>query len=755
MPLTEFDAGSGHATTGTAATTAATQAATPEPSAITYGNEPVGRIARSLTNPRHNPTGLLRLLDDAAALRQVRALLANPTATSQAELAKLVGSDKLADFLASIQAHGVNQPILLRPLPADRLADTSAPRKAGAMRPDRELVAGERRYFGTLLVGLPTIPAMTKPMTDQEVLEFQLVENLQREDLHPMEEAEGYERLCTTTGIKKEDVGAKIGKSRAYVYGRLKLLDLCADARSAFYDGKLDASRALLLARVPDEKLQLKALKEFTAERYGGATMSVRECSTWLQQNVMLQLQHAPFNIKDAALCPTAGACQACPKRTGADADLFRDIASPDLCTDPKCYATKAETHLANIKADAAAKGMEVIAGPEAKKLKPHSYGSDIKGYTRLDQVRDDIDGRKLSAVLGKDAPKPILFVDPHTHEKIKVLPTTVVGDLLKAKGHGLEPASAADKKYEADRAKEKLQIAIHDEWQAQARTQLLSQVRAGKVSAFTAPLLRAVLEAMISNDICNCVDDVIAAWGLPTDVEEYDAIERHIDAAPDTDLGRMVIELVLLMDLSGNYFTHQRGDGTPVADHLADQLGIDLTAIKAEAKATITAQRKAEALADAQAKKQAENAKNATLPAAQAGAGSKEGAGGADAPPAPKARGKAARLSAKDAKQGIAEAMQGIEPASSGGDSPGGEPDAPGESAAAPATLAVGARVKVNGTVTNPTRTKWIGKQGTITARLAPDAWDVTFKGRNGGLAGFHTTELEVVPATAPGAAS
>lgn len=675
MPLKEFDAN-----TGQAAQADPEASATPTPlqqQAVSYGSIALAQIAPSLTNPRHrhNPTKLQRLLDDASTMRQIHIALNDPTEANRAELATLLGSDKLADFLLSIKVHGVNQPILLRPLPAARLADTShepmkptdaypfPPRAKRAVRPIHELVAGERRYFFSLLAGLTHIPAMIKTMSDQDVLEFQLVENLQREDLHPMEEAEGYERLCTTTGIKKEDVGSKIGKSRAYVYGRLKLLDLCADARSAFYDGKLDASRALLLARVPDEKLQLKALKEFTSERYNGATMSVRECSTWLQNNVMLQLQHAPFDIKDAALCPTAGACKVCPKRTGADTDLFRDVASPDLCTDPKCYATKAETQLGNIKADAAAKGMEVIAGVEAKKLKPYSYHSEIKGYTRLDQVRDDIDGRKLGAVLGKDAPKPILFVDPHTHEKIKVLPTTVVGDLLKAQGHAVERESAADKKHEAEHAKEKLQRAIHHEWQAQARTQLLSQVRAGKISAFTAPLLRAILTALSGcEDIYCCTDEVITAWGLPTDVDEHDAIARHIDAAPDTDLGAMVIDLVLLMELSGNsYYAYKNGDSMPVVEHLADQLGINLTAIKAEAKATITAQVKA----DAMAKKQAEKEKKSTSPAAQAGAGSKGGAGGADTPPAPKTRGKAARLSAKDAKQGIAEAMQSIEPAS------------------------------------------------------------------------------------------
>src|SRR5205085_620474 len=179
------------------------------------------------------------------------------------------------------------------------------------------------------------------------------------------------ERLCRDTGTTKEEIGAKVGKSRAYVYGRLKLLDLCQPGRQAFFENKLDASRALLIARIPDEKLQLKALEEATRTDYYGSAPSVRSLQTWLQQNVMLHLNRAVFKITDASLVEAAGTCGECPKRTGAAPELFADVDNADICTDPKCFHKKEDAHRAQIVAAAKAQGLEVIDGKQAKALRP------------------------------------------------------------------------------------------------------------------------------------------------------------------------------------------------------------------------------------------------------------------------------------------------------------------------------------------------------------------------------------------------
>jgi len=182
------------------------------------------------------------------------------------------------------------------------------------------------------------------------VLDIQITENLQRDDLTELEEAEGYQALMQLTGLNAEQVGAKIGKSRAYVYTRLKLLDLCTDVRQALRDKKLEATTATLLARIPNEKLQIKALNEVLKGQWDGdgyATMSYRQAAAHVQREYMLALDKATFDIKAVDLLPAAGACSACPKRTGAEPELFADVKSADVCTDPVCFHKKEDAHTA------------------------------------------------------------------------------------------------------------------------------------------------------------------------------------------------------------------------------------------------------------------------------------------------------------------------------------------------------------------------------------------------------------------------
>src|SRR5690606_14398087 len=140
--------------------------------------------------------------------------------------------------------------ILLRPAPA---APTDP-------EPFYEIIAGERRYRASKLAGRTTIPAIVREISDLEVLELQIIENLQREDLHPLEEAESYEALLeqhkADPDYSVDLIAAKLGKSRAYIYARLKLCALRPAARKAFYAGTLTASTALLLARIPAPELQ-------------------------------------------------------------------------------------------------------------------------------------------------------------------------------------------------------------------------------------------------------------------------------------------------------------------------------------------------------------------------------------------------------------------------------------------------------------------------------------------------------------------
>jgi hypothetical protein len=158
-----------------------------------------------------------------------------------------------------------------------------------------------------------------------------------------------------------EEIAAKVGKSRSYVFARLKLCALCPEARKAFYDGNLDASKALLIARIGHHDTQRQALKDLTNSRVRPRADVVSRGAPAHPAELHAAAEEAPFDIKDAQLVAKAGACGPCPKRTGNQADLFGDVKSADVCTDPKCFDDKRQAHYSVAVKQLEAKGKKVI----------------------------------------------------------------------------------------------------------------------------------------------------------------------------------------------------------------------------------------------------------------------------------------------------------------------------------------------------------------------------------------------------------
>jgi ParB/RepB/Spo0J family partition protein len=331
-------------------------------------------------------------------------------AASKTNPRKRFDEAKLAELTESIRRLDVLQPILVRPVE----------HSAGSY----ELVAGERRFRAAVAAGLADIPATIRVLTDAEVLEVQVVENLQREDVHELEEAEGYERLLRCTHANGErytvdEIAAKVGKSRSYVFARLKLCSLCPEARKAFYAGEIDASKALLIARIGHHDTQRQALKDVTGGRWGnGQAMSYRDAHQHILQTYMLQLKSAPFDITDAKLLAKAGACGPCQKRTGNQADLFGDVKSADVCTDPKCFDDKRAAHYAVAARQLEEQGFKVVTGDAAKKALPGwehwrqgSYLQIANGYEKWDAT---------TYVAGRGRPVKSLFADDYKPTKLQ-----------------------------------------------------------------------------------------------------------------------------------------------------------------------------------------------------------------------------------------------------------------------------------------------------------------------------------------------
>jgi ParB family transcriptional regulator, chromosome partitioning protein len=229
----------------------------------------------------------------------------------------------MSEMAESIRTHGVLSPLLVRPKDEHF-----------------EIVFGARRYRGAQLAEADTVPVRIVNLTDAEALEAQLVENLQRRDVHPMEEAEGYKRLLAFTEptYTIEQIAAKVGKTPVYIATRLKLTELCDEVAAAFYRNDIGVGHAILLAKLTAE-MQVQGLSACFKEVHGQHSdkptrllLPVRNLRFWIETNVLLLLKGAPFDKRDAQLVPAAGSCVDCPKRTGHNKLLFADLGKQDAC---------------------------------------------------------------------------------------------------------------------------------------------------------------------------------------------------------------------------------------------------------------------------------------------------------------------------------------------------------------------------------------------------------------------------------------
>lgn len=360
----------------------------------------------------------------------------------------------LDELAASIKSRGVVQPILVRPHPGGELIGY-------------ELVVGERRYRAAKLAGLTTIRALVQDLTDAEVIEIQIIENLQRADVHPIEEAEGYAKLLqqknavTKLNYTAEDIAEKIGKSRRYIYNRLKLMDLCPEGRNAFFDGKIDTTRARLIARIGHHDTQRTALKKITApvSEYS-QPMSTRDIERLIAREYMSSLGDAPFDIKivdyaNPAGKIIAGACGACPKRSGNAPDLFDDIANKDTCTDIKCFHAKRDAHIARETAALVEKGFTVVTGKAAAAILQSPYNSltDLKHYVSEGAICHDDEKRRTYQKIIGTALTPIMVRRDGNSEFVRVYPRADVDALLRKKGIAADPPARAGKSSPAPRA--------------------------------------------------------------------------------------------------------------------------------------------------------------------------------------------------------------------------------------------------------------------------------------------------------------
>ncbi|HOM02282.1 MAG TPA: ParB/RepB/Spo0J family partition protein [Acetivibrio sp.] len=158
---------------------------------------------------------------------------------------KYFDTEKLEQLAESIRQHGVVQPIIVR-----RENDTY------------KIVAGERRWRAARLAGLTTIPVIEKDLSNKQIMEIALIENIQREDLNPIEEAEAYSRLLNEFNMTQEELSNSIGKSRSAIANTIRLLGLTEKVKEKLIEGQITSGHARALLPIEDKELQEKLCDE-------------------------------------------------------------------------------------------------------------------------------------------------------------------------------------------------------------------------------------------------------------------------------------------------------------------------------------------------------------------------------------------------------------------------------------------------------------------------------------------------------------
>lgn len=371
---------------------------------------------------------------------------------------QIVEDDALLEMAATMKLYGVLQPLLVRRLPAERLQETfedEATRHA-----THEIIAGERRFVAARIAGLRQVPVLMKDADNTTAVVMQLIENLHREDLNPLDEAHGIQLLVEDFELSREAVADALKKSRTHVFESLRLLNLCPEATAAIKAGTLKRSIALLVAQRPTPALQVEYTKKVLTGGPEGGPMSYRSAKDLAQRNYMTDLTRAPFALDNAQLLPKVGACTQCPKRTGNNPELW-DKAGTDVCTDTACFADKKEAHYEALKADAHAKGRQIITGREARELMP-TEGATPKGYILLDKPKKG-STEPMREVLGQEVPQgKVVLIETPTGGVVEAVPVRAAGEALQAKG----AAGKAEKK-----APTRTKQALEDEYQQRWRS--------------------------------------------------------------------------------------------------------------------------------------------------------------------------------------------------------------------------------------------------------------------------------------------
>jgi len=474
---------------------------------------------------------------------------------------------KLRELAESIKHNGLIQPITVRP-----------------NNEGFEIVAGARRFRAAQIAELFSIPARIVEIDDAQALEWQLVENSQRVDVHPYEEAQGFQRLLDIPGYDVAALVEKSGKSASHIYARLSLLQLIPTVAEAFTQERITASHANFIARLPQD-VQANAYEQCWRKDWQDKEphlLPAKHLAGWIQANLYLSLADAPFDREDPTLNPTAGACVTCPRRSGHNTSLFCDVQG-DQCLDSSCYHSKVEAFL----------DREIAAHPGLVQIengwrnpKEQRPGAVQRGHVReIETVIDNPDaepatpcaaaktaivvygkqlGRKLTVCTDKNCP----VHDPQAAAEAAANPAPTIAPAPEAETE--EEAAERQAEFEQRREEheeerqrreqerkqqfeqEQAEIEAERNRRAEilkAREATFNRILENAPAIFTAAQLRVFLRALVNLDPYTLTDDVAEHFAGDNENNQQtaeDILLSTIDDLTDDKLTGFALRLAL-----------------------------------------------------------------------------------------------------------------------------------------------------------------------------------------------------------------
>ncbi len=478
---------------------------------------------------------------------------------------KSVSKSDLRDLADSIKAQGILNPLLVRKVKGNG---------------HFEIIAGWRRFQAAEILGLKSVPVIVKDADDDKVVEIQLVENLQRADVDPLEEAEGFKRLMKG-GMAIKEVAERVGKSRTWVTDRLVLANLISELKGAYKRGEMRLATASILGRLNPEQQK----DAYAARLYANNADWVKE---QVQRRYFTFLKDAPFDLEDATLNETASACAKCEKRSTKNADLFGTFGKEDMCLDYGCLAGKVDVHLKRKEDELARKGAVVRistnGSAESKDVLHRAYDPKDKGWFDLHKGGEAVTALVVDARELKEVGKvmKVCLTPPSRHA------TTVQGEKQRQDG--------IDKRKELELTKRTRRLMFKKLWE------MRSVPKKTVIEKFFVLLMHALQNLPSDNQkaIIRALDipivETTSRHGVIKD--HHKSIAVWMSEFENDDLYHLGMLLAVSGDLMVNEFT-RNGDQLEVLTKL---YGIDAKAVRKEladgdarAKAEKVVERKAE----------------------------------------------------------------------------------------------------------------------------------------------------------------